>query len=109
MDDKAEVDKAYAFSEMDCRIFHGLAFASGNPIYGLIINGLKGLYLRAGHYYFTNPQARELARNFYSQLATLCRVGLYDQVIELVRRYGKESWDIWNAMQSAMPKDIVGT
>lgn len=109
VDDKAEADKADAFTEMDYRIFHGLAFASGNPIYGLIVNGLKGLYLRAGRYYFTNPQARELARNFYSQLATLCRAGLYDQVIELVRRYGKESRDIWGAMQSAMPKDIAGT
>lgn len=108
VDDKAEADKANAFTELDYRIFHGLAFASGNPIYGLIFNGLKGLYLRAGRYYFTNPQARELARNFYSQLATLCRAGLYDQVMELVRRYGKESRDIWSAMQSAMPKDIVG-
>lgn len=75
VDDKAEADKADAFTELDYRIFHGLAFASGNPIYGLIFNGLKGLYLRAGRYYFTNPQARELARNFYSQLATLCRAG----------------------------------
>lgn len=100
-------DHPEAFSQLDYRIFHGLAFASGNPIYGLIINGLKGMYLRAGRYYFTNPQARDLARDFYNQLAHLCRDGLYDQVLESVRRYGKESRAIWSGMQSAMPQDIA--
>ena len=35
-------DQADAYTELDYRIFRGLAFASGNPIYGLILNGLKG-------------------------------------------------------------------
>lgn len=100
-------DQADAFTEMDYRIFHELAYASGNPIYGLIFNGLKGLYLRVGRYYFSNPQARELARNFYTHLAALCRDGLYDQVIDLVRHYGKESGLIWDSMQSTIPHDIA--
>ncbi len=49
-------DNSDAFSDLD-NIFRGLAFASGNPIYGLIINGLKGLYTRVGRYYFSNPEA----------------------------------------------------
>ncbi|STE51154.1 fatty acid metabolism regulator protein [Escherichia coli] len=32
-------DHADAFAELDYNIFRGLAFASGNPIYGLILNG----------------------------------------------------------------------
>lgn len=39
-------DHADAFAELDYNIFRGLAFASGNPIYGLILNGMKGLYTR---------------------------------------------------------------
>lgn len=35
-------DHADAFAELDYNIFRGLAFASGNPIYGLILNGMKG-------------------------------------------------------------------
>ena len=31
-------DHADAFAELDYNIFRGLAFASGNPIYGLILN-----------------------------------------------------------------------
>ncbi|MGL5299005.1 MAG: fatty acid metabolism transcriptional regulator FadR, partial [Plesiomonas sp.] len=47
-------DTADAYTDLDYRIFQGLAFASGNPIYGLIINGLRGLYTRVGLYYFSN-------------------------------------------------------
>ncbi len=36
-------DHADAFADLDYNIFRGLAFASGNPIYGLILNGMKGL------------------------------------------------------------------
>ncbi len=62
-------DHADAFAELDYNIFRGLAFASGNPIYGLILNGMKGLYTRIGRHYFANPEARSLALGF----STNCR------------------------------------
>ncbi|MGL4900193.1 MAG: fatty acid metabolism transcriptional regulator FadR, partial [Shewanella sp.] len=58
-------DTADAYTDLDYRIFQGLAFASGNPIYGLIINGLRGLYTRVGLYYFSKVDARRLAAKFY--------------------------------------------
>lgn len=57
-------DHADAFADLDYNIFRGLAFASGNPIYGLILNGMKGLYTRIGRHYFANPEARALALSF---------------------------------------------
>ncbi|AXG47620.1 fatty acid metabolism transcriptional regulator FadR [Photorhabdus laumondii subsp. laumondii] len=99
-------DNSESFSMLDYDIFRGLAFASGNPIYGLIINGLKGLYTRIGRYYFSNPEARKLALNFYQQLVILCRDQSYDNVMECVRNYGKESGVIWHSMQSTMPSDL---
>lgn len=104
----AEVDDhADAFAELDYNIFRGLAFASGNPIYGLIINGMKGLYTRIGRHYFSNPAARRLALNFYHQLSHLCHDGAYDQVFELVRNYGRESGEVWHSMQKNLPGDLV--
>ncbi|MFC3395679.1 fatty acid metabolism transcriptional regulator FadR [Brenneria rubrifaciens] len=100
-------DNAEAFAQLDYNVFRGLAFASGNPIYGLILNGLKGLYIRVGRYYFSNPDARKLAMDFYGRLEVLCRDGLYEQVMEVVRHYGKESGAIWHTMQSALPRDIA--
>ncbi len=100
-------DQADAFTDLDYGIFRGLAFASGNPIYGLILNGLKGLYTRVGRYYFSNPEARKLALSFYSKLSIICHDKLYDQVVECVRTYGKDSGAIWQTMQGTMPSDLA--
>ena len=88
LDSAREVeDHADAFAELDYNIFRGLAFASGNPIYGLILNGMKGLYTH--------------------QLAKVCEAGLHDQVYELVRRYGHDSGEIWHRMQKSLPGDLA--
>ena len=70
-----------------------LAFASGQTrIYGLILNGMKGLYTRIGRHYFANPEARSLALGFYHKPSALCSEGAHDQVYETVRRYGHGEW-----------------
>ncbi len=102
-------DHADAFATLDYNIFRGLAFASGNPIYGLILNGMKGLYTRIGRHYFANPEARSLALGFYHRLAKICEEGLHDQVYESVRRYGHDSGEIWHRMQKAIPGGLTMT
>lgn len=96
-----------AYSELDYHVFRSLAFASGNPIYGLIFNSLKGLYIRVGRYYFSNVEARSLARKFYRKLAELCRDHNDENIIEFVRGYGKQSGAIWHAMKAGIPGDIA--
>ncbi len=86
-------DHADAFAELDYNIFRGLAFASGNPIYGLILNGMKGLYTRIGRHYFSSPEARSLALGFYHQLAKVCEAGLHDPRFT--------SWFVATAMTAA--------
>ena len=105
--DHEVADHADAFAELDYNIFRGLAFASGNPIYGLILNGMKGLYTRIGRHYFANPEARSLALGFYHKLSALCSEGAHDQVYETVRRYGHESGEIWHRMQKNLPGDLA--
>ncbi|MGC6386968.1 fatty acid metabolism transcriptional regulator FadR [Ewingella sp. S1.OA.A_B6] len=100
-------DSSEAFNELDYGIFRGLAFASGNPIYGLIINGLRGLYTRVGRYYFSNPEARKLAIAFYQKLSRICDEKSHDQIVDCVRDYGRQSGEIWHSMQSAMPGDLT--
>ncbi len=104
---RAVEDHADAFAELDYNIFRGLAFASGNPIYGLILNGMKGLYTRIGRHYFSSPEARSLALGFYHRLAEICEHAQHDQVYELVRRYGHDSGEIWHKMQKTMPGDLA--
>ena len=103
----ADDDQAETYTEIDYRVFRGLAFASGNPIYGLILNGLKGLYTRVGRHYYSNPDARELARKFYQQLLWLCDNDPgKEQIVEAVRDYGRRSGEIWHSMQKSMPEDL---
>lgn len=92
-------DCTEAFSTVDYNIFHGLAFVSGNPIYGLILNGLKGLYTRVGRYYFSDPKARKLACRFYHDLAQICEQENNDLVLDRVCGYGKDSGNIWREMK----------
>ncbi len=99
-------DRADAYTELDYNIFRGLAFASGNPIYGLILNGLKGLYTRVGRHYFSNPEARQLARDFYQQLLSICQQEQFDKIVDTVRDYGRRSGEIWHGMQNTMPTDL---
>ncbi|EAM3045640.1 fatty acid metabolism transcriptional regulator FadR, partial [Salmonella enterica] len=76
-------------------------------IYGLILNGMKGLYTRIGRHYFANPEARSLALGFYHKLSSLCEQGAHDQVYETVRRYGHDSGEIWHRMQKNLPGDLA--
>lgn len=100
-------DEPQAFAAFDYELHQQLAFASGNPIYGLILNGFKGLYCRVGRYYFTQAKARTLALSYYHQLAQLARQQQPEQVAERVRAYGKASGEIWCAMQTPLPPRLL--
>ncbi|MDV7103980.1 fatty acid metabolism transcriptional regulator FadR [Vibrio sp. TH_r3] len=98
---------AKTFNYYDYMLFQRLAFHSGNQIYGLIFNGLKKLYDRVGNFYFSNPDARELALNFYRQLLEVCENGDRDRLPVLIRSYGLESAQIWNQMKTSLPANFT--
>ncbi|MGC6405433.1 fatty acid metabolism transcriptional regulator FadR [Bisgaard Taxon 45] len=99
-------DTAEAYTNFDYDLFRKLAFASDNPVYGLILNSLKGLYTRVGLFYFANPSARELAKRFYLSLKNLCQTQQVNDVKECIRQYGKESGVIWANMQAFLPANF---
>lgn len=98
-------DNADTYTDLDYRIFRGLALASGNPVYGLILNGLKGLYTRIGRHYFANPDARVLAQRFYLQLRSFCENKDLDALVETIREYGRRSGELWHSMQTSFCAD----
>ncbi|SBO09610.1 Fatty acid metabolism regulator protein [Vibrio mediterranei] len=98
---------ARTFNFYDYMLFQRLAFHSGNQIYGLIFNGLKKLYDRVGSYYFSNPEARALALNFYKELLDVCQTGNRDKLPLVIRHYGIESSQIWNQMKTTLPTDFT--
>ncbi len=97
---------AEAFAEFDYQLYHQLAFASGNPIYALILNGFQGLYNRVGRVYFAEKLARDGALKFYQQLRELAAAGKSDDVWMLVRHYGAESGKIWAQLKCSMSANL---
>lgn len=96
-----------AYAEFDYQVLHGLAFASGNPLYALILNGFRGMYRSVGKYYFDDPQARTLVDNFYQELITLAESGEHDKALQVVRSYGIATSEVWKRLRETMPSDIM--
>ena len=100
-------DNSSEFVNYDYRVFQSLALASGNPIYALIFNGFKALYLRVGSYYFSDARAKDLALDFYQELEKT----FIGEKVELVRfkikRYGKASSKLWNVMRDELNSKIL--
>lgn len=99
-------DDADAYTQFDYDLFRRLAFASGNAVYGLILNSLKSLYTRVGIFYFTNPKARECAKRFYLNLKSLCETQNLEEVKNCIHQYGKDSGIIWAQMQGYLPDNF---
>ncbi len=100
-------DTAEAYAEFDYELHHTLAFSCGNPLYVLILNGFKGLYSRVGRYYFSSPEARKLAMNFYVELEKLGKVKNFQEVADLMRKYGIESGQVWLSIREDLPSEIA--
>lgn len=62
-------DSPRTFGDFDWSLHHTLTILSGNPIFVLILNGFKDLYLNLAPVYFTIPDARQTSRFFYDELA----------------------------------------
>ena len=95
-------DEQKAYVEFDYAIFRNLTFVSKNPIYGLVLNSLKGLYTRVGMVYFSLPEARALAVDFYAELAKLGEEQRFNEIVECIREYGRASGAIYAKLQDQL-------
>lgn len=100
-------DTPKALADFDYQLNHELAFASGNPIYVLVLNGFKGLYARIGQFYFSEPEGRELARKYYAEMLQLVEAGDHAGAMNLVRQYGYDSAAIWKNLRDSIPENLV--
>ena len=102
-----EANDGKSFAEHDYRINHDIAFASGNKVFVLMMNGFRSFYARIGGYYFSNEKSRELAIEYYQQLLELAKNNDLEGVPKVVRNYGIASGKIWHEIRDEMPKDLM--
>ena len=92
-----------AYAEFDYKLQHSLAMASNNSIYALILNGFKGLYDQLGTFYFSHPEARELARTHYQELLACAEQADYEKVPDMLREHGMRSGEIFKKYSCELP------
>lgn len=63
-------DDAENFAQFDFNLFQKFTFIANQPVFGLIFNSFKPLYLKIAHIFFENPKMRAVTMNFYQQLKT---------------------------------------
>ena len=63
------VNDPQAFSSFDWQVHHVLTLLSQNPVFVMILNGFKDLYLHLAPFYFLIPSARRHSMHFYQDLS----------------------------------------
>lgn len=88
-------DSAEFFSKKDLELHTRLTILSGNPIFTLILNGFRDLYLESGQLYFRIPQTRDHSRSFYKKLYTAVLSNDVYSAEAVTRRVMQDSLDMW--------------
>lgn len=91
-------DSSTRFAEADWELHRGLTLASGNPIYTLILNGFADFYVQMARLYFSQTQAREASRAWYSDLLSISRSGDAQAAERRTLQAMQESIDLWRAL-----------
>jgi len=97
-------DNGVAYAEADWALQHQLTLLSGNPVYTLILNGFRKVYLRVAEYFFGNEQARRLTDEFILTLRDIAKRGAIEEVDQAIRQYGRDTGEIWAAMSDGLPE-----
>jgi GntR family negative regulator for fad regulon and positive regulator of fabA len=88
-------DVAASFAQADWDLHRALTWASGNPIFGLILNGFADFYLQMALRYFDQPQARASSRAWYAELLRAARAQDADLAEQVTRQVMQQSIELW--------------
>ncbi len=88
-------DSPRVFADFDWSLHHTLTILSGNPIFVLILNGFKDLYLNLAPVYFNLPDARQTSRYFYDELAKATQAHDSEQAKSLTESIMRDSLRYW--------------
>jgi len=88
-------DAPRAFADFDWSLHHTLTILSGNPIFVLILNGFKDLYLNLAPAYFASPDARNASRSYYDELTHATQTRNIPRAKSLTEAIMRDSLDYW--------------
>ncbi len=88
-------DSAEAFASFDWELHHHLTVLSDNPVFTLILNGFKDLYLPMACVYFSRNEARQHSRRFYLRLEQAVQARDEASASLIARQVMQDSVSLW--------------
>lgn len=89
------IQSADEFATYDFALHLKLTQCSGNPIFTLILNGFKELFIENAKIYFNNPKARTHSTQFYSILRDSIESKQYELVFQITLKTMSDSISYW--------------
>lgn len=83
------------FAQFDWHLQHQMTILGGNPVFVLILNGFKDLFLNLAPHYFSNPAARQHSMQYYKHLAQAIKDKNVDEAKQLTKDVMRESLAFW--------------
>lgn len=93
-------DSANAYAEFDWHIQHRVAMLSPNPIYLLILNSFKDVYIKMAERYFSDPTHRAASKDYYDHLLKWVLDGDIQQAGQTIRDMMETSIRLWKQKMS---------
>ncbi len=105
-------DTAEQYAGFDWRLHHNLTVASGNPVFTLILNGFRELYLPMACLYFQTSEARLSSRAFYYELEQAAHQNDPEKAEKITRTVMLDSLRLWKLLERdpiRKQHDVIGT
>lgn len=101
-------DNPAAFTQADWELHQLLTQRADNPIFRMLLNSFKDLYLLMGEEYFAFAECRNNSRTFYNELLTCARNEADYEAETLTRRVMEESLALWMKLLEADSRNAGG-
>lgn len=99
-------DTAKDYAAFDYALYRSFTFIADKPVYGLILNSFKELYLQVASLFFSSPQARHLTLSFYQKLQQSCEHNDAQQAIVHMQENRENSISIWKDLLHHLPDNF---
>ncbi|NLH06203.1 MAG: GntR family transcriptional regulator [Chloroflexi bacterium] len=95
-------DRPDPYARAQWRLHRLLTWLSGNPVYGLVLNGFRDFYIRLSRLYYTDPARRAEARDFWRALYEAALLADGERAASLM-------WEYMQSIRRCWPElDVAG-
>jgi len=84
-----------SYTKFDWDLQHQLTILGQNPVFVMILNGFKDMYLNLAPYYFSIPAARQKSANYYNDLANAAHNNDCSKAKKLTETIMRDSLVFW--------------